>query len=781
MSTGAGAIAVRAAVGAVVVGCALALASVGGTVTALVNVATVVVLAVALMSGARRYDALRRTRRLLLCALAAAFVSGLMPVGYRAFVGHAPPTPWVSDLVALLYVPFTVAGLLSIPSASRRAGFRARAMADGGLAASSLWYLLLALNGHAMRHDHGLAATVVALAYPVGDVFVVATALTVLARCCTPARRMVAWMTAGLSLVAANDLWLTTHGAASSPVAAALYEAGLLLLVGAAAAPPVVSSDGPEPVTGLAWMAGALPFVPLFASMAATARMVIRGVGMPNRQVLPALVVAVALSARQLTGSREMRRLILGLRARERELYAALRRDDLTGLANRLGFSETLTSLLAVSSDRPVALAVLDINDFKLINDNHGHGTGDEVLRVVARRLQSSVRCDDVVARLGGDEFAVIAAGLGAADYDAFAHRLVHAFRGPVQVGSRRFTVAASVGIVTAEYLDSAEELLAHADAAMYQAKELKDGGTTVSRLTAADRSETMRRLRIREEIARPDLAHLSVRYQPIVDLATGRIRGIEALLRWNHPELGSTPPEVFIPLAEQAGTIHTLGNFVLATAVGDLARLAQRYPDHRLAVGVNVSPQQLIGERFVETALALVRDHRLQPDQLVIEITEQAFEADLDTLASITKQLIDEGVSVAVDDFGTGYSSLRYLQQLSLDIMKIDRTFVANMVDSSASRHLVTGLISVGTSLDLQMIAEGIENLDQLRQLQAVNCELGQGYLFSEPRPIEDIETLIATGHAYPVGSGDATPLAAEIRGAAPRAETRIPEPRKY
>lgn len=639
-------------------------------------------------------------------------------------------------------------------------------MADAGVAGSSLWYLLLALNDHALRDVHGLVATAVALAYPVGDVFVVATALTVLARCCAPARRMVAWTTAGLSLVAANDLWLSARGTTASPVASMLYEGGLILLLGAATSPAVVSTDGPEPTHGPARMAGALPFIPLVVSMVATTRMVLRGEGMPTREVLPALFVAIALTARQWTASRDLQRLIARLRIRQRDLSAALRQDDLTGLANRLGFSDALRSLLDADASVPLIIALLDINDFKLINDNHGHGTGDEVLRVVATRLRSSVRADDVVARLGGDEFAVIAAGLPDHEYDAFTQRLLHAFREPVRVGSQRFSVAASAGIVTSEPRDSAEDLLAHADAAMYQAKELKERGNRVSQLTSADRSRTIRRLRIREEIAQPDLAQFSVLYQPIVDLATGRIRGFEALLRWTHPELGAIAPDQFIPLAEQAGTIHALGDHVLTTAMSDLAGLAQRHPAHRLAVGVNVSPRQLTrNESFVDRTLALLRRHGLNTDQLVIEITEQAFEADLDTLAIATRRLLDAGVSVAVDDFGTGYSSLRYLQQLSLDVMKIDRTFVCDMVENATSRHLVNGLMSVGSSMDLQMIAEGIENLDQLRQLQAINCELGQGYLFCEPRSIDDIETLIATGHVYPVEGGEATLPSAQLR----------------
>jgi EAL domain-containing protein (putative c-di-GMP-specific phosphodiesterase class I) len=226
-------------------------------------------------------------------------------------------------------------------------------------------------------------------------------------------------------------------------------------------------------------------------------------------------------------------------------------------------------------------------------------------------------------------------------------------------------------------------------------------------------------------------------------------------------------PPDEFIPLAEQAGTIGVLGERVLDTAVADLARLAAIRPHHRLAIGVNVSPRQLTDPTFVEHVLGLIRLHGLTPDQLVLEVTEQAFEADLTSVAATVDALATAGVSVAVDDFGTGYSSLRYLQHLRLEVMKIDRSFVAE-IPSVRGSQLVSSIATMGTALGLQLVAEGIENLDQLRVLQSFNCELGQGYLFSPPVPIEEFEQLITTGHVYPLGDGDAAPLVPTPRPAA-------------
>jgi diguanylate cyclase (GGDEF)-like protein len=753
-----------------VVGSPLALLSLfaaqaGATAMAVTNTCTVTALALLLMSGDRRHDALRRTRLLLLCALAASFVAGLMPLIYLLQVGHAPPRPWLSDGVALTYVPFTVAGLLLIPAASARVGHRARALADGMVAAGSLWYLLAALAVGTSYGSGGLSAAV-ALAFPIGDVFVVSSALTVLARCCSPARPMVAWIVAGLTAVAAQDVWVSASGQAGTARGPALlYQAGLLLLLGAAAAPAITDPGQTEESAHSSWALGALPFVPLLASMAWTTRMVLGGADMPHRQVLPALAVAVALTLRQFTASRDKQRLVVRLLQRESGLEVALRRDHLTGLANRLALMERLDDVLSDPEHWPVAIALLDLNDFKLINDNHGHAVGDEVLQELASRLSGAVRDTDLVARLGGDEFAVVITGVGTAQRNLLADRLMKAFDAPVQVAQRLFPVTVSIGVVLAQPTETPGELLAHADAAMYQAKADKRGTSRVITVTGEDREHVSSQSRMREAIAAPDLDQFHVLYQPVVDLATGRIRGIEALLRWHHPELGNIPPDTFIPLAEQAGSIGALGRFVLETGTADLAALQQLRPDHRLAIGINVSPRQLATSEFVEHVHGLLERHGLAADQLVLEITEQAFVADLDPVADTVARLADAGVSVAVDDFGTGYSSLRYLQHLRLDIMKIDRSFVAEINNSHASRELVSAVAAMGRTLDLQLVAEGIETLDQLRFLQEINCELGQGYLFSQPVVIGDIARLLSEGHSYPVGETAATPIVPDPR----------------
>jgi EAL domain-containing protein (putative c-di-GMP-specific phosphodiesterase class I) len=293
----------------------------------------------------------------------------------------------------------------------------------------------------------------------------------------------------------------------------------------------------------------------------------------------------------------------------------------------------------------------------------------------------------------------------------------------------------------------------------MYRTKANRRSHTSITVLDATSRAEIARQLRISEDIAHPDLSQFHVRYQPVVDLATGAIRGVEALLRWHHPELGVVPPTVFIPLAEQAGSITALGALALTTATADFARLNASHNRPGLRMAVNVSPRQLTDPDFVDFALTTIRDAGLRPDQLTFEVTEQAFEANLDNASGTVADLRAAGAEIAVDDFGTGYSSLRYLQQLELTVMKIDKLFVSD-IRMPRTRQLVRSVIEMAAGLGLQVVAEGIASIDQLRSLQELNCELGQGYLFSPPVSVDEIDDLLGSGHTYPVGLGDAAPV---------------------
>jgi diguanylate cyclase (GGDEF)-like protein len=722
--------------------------------------ATAGVMAIVLLWGAVRDRAAQRTRLLLLLAMAI----GLVAAGARVtaqLLGGDPNGLFVS-LLALATMPVTAAGLLSLPAAERRRGYRMRALADALVAAASLWYLLsspsVAPGG--VWPSLSSARPVDLVVRPVVDVFVVATALAVFARCASTYRRLAAWALAGLTCVAAGDVIVAV--AAQHPLAslngpaAVVNQAGMLMLVAAA----WNTRSCARPVRERPWQAtaaGVLPFLPLVADMVLTSHLIGSGRPMPTQQLLPALAVAVALTARQFATARDKERLVQQLTVREVVLEQELRRDPLTGLGNRTLLAEVLEAAMADSAAQPVVVALLDLDNFKLINDNHGHETGDSVLMEVANRLRTTCRREDVVVRLGGDEFAVVAhrAADGGA---ALGARLRAALDQPVVTDRGAFALRASIGIVGTTECESVMTALACADVAMYQAKSRREPQTAIEVLTGQGRERARRQLRIQEEVAAPTLEQFVLAYQPIVELGTGRIRGVEALLRWTHPELGNVPPDVFIPMAETAGSIVALGDHVLQRAVEDLAWFQSLTPD-RLAVGVNVSPRQLKDPGLVPRALALLDRHGLVPDQLNIEITEQAFEADLTDIARNLQAFADAGVSIAVDDFGTGYSSLRYLQQLPVDVMKIDRSFVAEACADGRPGTLVSSLVAMANVLQLQLVAEGIETDDQRERLHGMGCELGQGYHFSRPVSADTIATLLTSRLRLPERTEVPTP----------------------
>ena len=353
------------------------------------------------------------------------------------------------------------------------------------------------------------------------------------------------------------------------------------------------------------------------------------------------------------------------------------------------------------------------------------------------------------MARLGGDEFALLL--VGAACADDVAQQVLAVLAPPVEVGARRFSVGGSVGLVAAEEpADTGGLLMLHADIALYTAKH--DGKGRVAALRGPARQEAARRVRVRELVAHPEERHFRVLYQPVVDLRDGAVRGVEALLRWDHPDVGAVPPDEFIPLAEQAGSIDLLGRFVLETALADVAAWQASHPRHRLTVGVNVSPVQLSDATLLPFALAALARHGLDVDRLVLELTEQAIVGDLDAAAAAVLALREAGLSVAIDDFGTGWSSLRYLDRFAADVLKVDRSFIAKITEDGRTRTLVQSVIDLAGMLDLQTIAEGVETVEHLRLLQEMGCELAQGFLFCRPVPAEQIDALLAGGGRMPV-----------------------------
>jgi diguanylate cyclase (GGDEF)-like protein/PAS domain S-box-containing protein len=418
--------------------------------------------------------------------------------------------------------------------------------------------------------------------------------------------------------------------------------------------------------------------------------------------------------------------------------------DSLTDLPNRALLMQRVQEMLNGAASSSCALIMIDLDDFKLINDSHGHSAGDLVLATIGKRIQHAVRSSDTVARLGGDEFAVLVSGTRASIL-ATAGRISRKIEQPVAAGGRRFLVRASLGVVFASGGDTetAQLLMSHADIALYEAKARDKGGTVI--IDGAERKTAADQVRLREQINQPNLDEFYVVYQPIVETQTGLVRGVESLLRWNHPELGEISPTQFIPLAEHGGSIGLLGWHVLEVACQQLATWSAMAPQRRLAVGVNVSILQLDEADFAARVVKLIAHHGLRADQLVIEMTEQSLSRDFETAVTVVSELRAAGVSVAVDDYGTGYSSLRYLHRFDADVVKIDRSFIANLQDSEHTQKIVRSVIQMAESLDLQCIAEGIETQAQLDIVTKLGCELAQGYLFSRPVSAETFTDILS------------------------------------
>ena len=420
--------------------------------------------------------------------------------------------------------------------------------------------------------------------------------------------------------------------------------------------------------------------------------------------------------------------------------------DALTGLPNRFLFSDRLEIALTRAQREGTSLAVhcLDLNDFKGVNDTLGHAVGDELLRQVAQRLRDMLRASDTVARLGGDEFAIVQAPIRSVEEaKQLATRLIDTLGTPYHINDHNILASASVGItVSPENGRRSEQLLRFADTALYQAKAFGRGSYRFFS------SEMEQRLRHRKRLERDlqdalDGNQLSVHFQPQYSLRSGRLLGAEALVRWQHPELGWIPPEDFVPIAEEIGEILAVGRYVLRKA----CREARKWIDignPNLKVAVNLSPAQFAYQNLLDTVHAALRDADLPARSLELEITETMLMRDRDATIATLRDLSDLGISLALDDFGTGYSSLSYLRRFQIDKIKIDRSFIADVPCSRHGMTLVQTILSLGHSLGLKVTAEGIENQAQYDLLAKLGCDEAQGYFMSRPISSEAFFALV-------------------------------------
>jgi diguanylate cyclase (GGDEF)-like protein/PAS domain S-box-containing protein len=417
--------------------------------------------------------------------------------------------------------------------------------------------------------------------------------------------------------------------------------------------------------------------------------------------------------------------------------------DALTDLPNRVLFRERIERELArAAQGKPFALLYIDIDEFKAINDSLGHHVGDEMLKTVARRIRACVKDGDLVARLGGDEFAVIMTDVAnAAEVEAFVTPLYEAIRSPCQCLGHHLLTNASIGIALAPR-DGTEldQLIKNADLAMYAAKS--GGRRTYRFFEPAMGASANARLTMEQDL-RQALATggFEIHYQPLVNFGSGEVCGCEALLRWRHPERGMIPPAEFIPVAEDAGLIDELGDWVLRTACAEAAL----WPDH-IHIAVNVSPIQLQCQTLAIKVASALANSGLKPGRLELEITEAVLIRDDEAALAILHQLRGIGVRIALDDFGTGYSSLSYLKRFPFDKIKIDRCFVNDLDAAGGSSSIVQAVVNIASALDMTTVAEGVETEAQRALLRELGCTQMQGYLFSPPKPAAEVKQFFTT-----------------------------------
>ena len=678
---------------------------------------------------------------------------------YELVLGEVP-FPSVADGFFLIFPVGACAALLLFPS--EYAGpFRGRVFLDGLIVAGSLflvsWVTILGPIYAAEATDRLLF--VVSLAYPVSDVVVLTLAAVVLVRSGPEHRLTLTLLTVGLACIALSDslfTYLSTKNEyASGDVIDIGWAAGLLLIAVAAAASRQTTHENSEAPELPGWASIWLPYAPLLlAAIVAAAKPSELLRSQPVEVIAGLLVLAVL--ARQFLAVSENRRLLATVA--EQAL-----RDPLTGLANRALFNERLDQGMERRERDGVTVGVVavDLNDFKLVNDNLGHPVGDDLLVGVASRLLNSVRSGDTVGRLGGDEFSVVVEGDPDAPY-LIAQRVVEAFEQPFLVGEHELLMRPSVGLATADPDEpglSAEELLRRADLAMYMAKRARIRGVQTYNAEMQLGAQSIEA----EIFSRPagppeiggvaairllgDLRHaianaeLTLVYQPKFELATGRIVGAEALLRWPRPD-GLLTPEDFLPLVRRHGLITAITDLVLNRALDDA--LAWQSASLGLPVAVNLFAPSLANLGIPAQITTALADRGLDPRVLTVEITEDLFLDDMERTRTVLDQLRHSGIRIAIDDFGSGYSALSYLRDLPIDEVKLDSTFIAPIPVDERAAAVVRAVVDLCHTLNLTTVVEGVEDAETAARLREFGCDVGQGYHFSPPLTSDELLELL-------------------------------------
>jgi len=488
-----------------------------------------------------------------------------------------------------------------------------------------------------------------------------------------------------------------------------------------------------------------LPFVAVTATAGLVITVSARQMSWHQRTVIiGAVLITGFVVLRQLIGLRENSRALRGIRSQQADLERLAMQDALTGISNRARFGAVLAARL--DAHLPAGVLLIDIDDFKVVNDTMGHAVGDRLLYEVAQRLRAHCTGTDLPARLGGDEFAVLLDVDQVGPAEAAAARILTVLAQPFRVDEHQLLAHGSVGVALAGSGDSADEVLRNADIAMYAAKA--SGKASWTRFEPRMRHEVVNHARVGSELHNAIIRHeLFLLYQPVFDIVTGRLSGAEALVRWQHPVRGEVSPVDFIPVAERNGLIVPLGSWVLREACEQLAAWRAEYGDTAIqAVNVNVAARQLREAGFVDEVAAVLSDTGLRPCDLVLEVTESSV-LDGRQVRDTLEALHELGVRLALDDFGTGQSSLSLLRAFPVDVLKLDKSFVDGIGDGEDRGRLAVAaaVAQLAENLQLKAVAEGIETEEQMNRLREMGYQLGQGFHLARPLPAAEIGQMIA------------------------------------
>jgi len=668
---------------------------------------------------------------------------------FTAITSHLaePNPPSVGEWLYLAFYPFALASIVLLLR-QRFPRPTSRVVLDGLLVALTV-AAIMALPGVAVydmsaleSETAGWPEIVFAIATPAGDLLLTSMLITLLGLLVWKAEPMW-WLLTGAAatLWVCNTAWLLdlTNG---DPLIGALLDAGwLLAFVAIGCGPWLRTRNWGYTPTG--WRSATVPVVMTTIAFGLLLNAAL--VPAPRLDIYlasAAIVVGLTRMAQSLSDS-----------SRQAEMSRQLYIDDLTGLANRRMLNSELNESVEDFKSGPAALLILDLDAFKDVNDLLGHSAGDEVLCEVAPRLASVLRSTDTVARLGGDEFAILLRGTGLEGAKAVAERINIEFQRPFEVGGIELAADVSIGIaLSPEHASTSEELLCAADLAMYRAKNRKLEFAVFD--PALDRTERNRVRLIQQLRVGLRAEELTCDFQPKLDLASGKVTSVEALVRWDHPDRGRLLPDQFLPQAEQAGLMSALAHRVIDVSLAAVSRWNSQ--GIRLSAAVNLSATNLLDPTLTQTIVELLERHGLRGNSLTLEITETTLMTEPDNAREVVAGLRGLGVTFSVDDYGTGFSSLSQVRNVSAGELKIDRSFISELSVNADSLAIVRTTVELAHELGMRVVAEGVESEADLNILRAIGCDIAQGYVICRPVPADLLEVWIRsrTGTMVPTMS---------------------------